>query len=94
MSKQKLYLCDPRKNAACRGTVCFYGPGPWHWCCMTDDPACAVTGPQSGPLAVDTDAGVAIYDNKNQDGGWIWPPKEGREEHAAFENAAAAAGDL
>ena len=48
-----LYLCDPRKNAHCSGTVCFYrDEALWHWCMATDDPACAITGPEGEPLAI------------------------------------------
>lgn len=72
-----LYLCDPRKNRMCRGTVCFYGAGPWHWCCLTNDPHCAVEGPDGEPLAVDLTAGILGYDKERQDDGVSWPPAKG-----------------
>lgn len=69
-----LYLCDPRKNASCRGMVCFYGPGPWHWCCLTGDPACALEGPEGEPLAM-ADEWPTIHD-KQEPGGSCYPVDE------------------
>lgn len=88
-----LYLCDPRKNAHCRGTLCFYrDEALWHWCMATDDPACAITGPEGEPLAICPEAldGMILRD-KLEPHGLLY--ERGRE-HAQTADDGGAAGDL
>ena len=85
----ELYLCDPRINCTCNGTVCFYGDGPHPYCFTTNDPACAVTGPEGGPLRADIKIGPD---------GQVWNLtlniKKRRETDAKAEDAAGTAGDI
>ena len=55
MSKQTLYLCDPRKNPTCRGTVCFYNGLDQHLCYLTPDPERALTDAEGLPIALAED---------------------------------------
>lgn len=68
-----LYLCDRRKNAGCRGTVCFYD-GVTPLCYATTDPACAVTDADGEPVRVSIRRDAIIGD-------------EGRLSHAEAADA-------
>ena len=88
-----LYLCDPRKNSACRGTVCFYGKGPFRRCFACTDPACALTGAEGEPLEIDQQEWreTCVCVDKREPQGPIY---ERGAEDAQAEDAAGAAGDL
>lgn len=88
----KLYLCDPAKNSTCRGTVCFYGSGPFRLCYACTDPACAVTGPEGGALEIPQDDLMEnVCVDKREPKGPIY---EEVRSHAAAENADETASNL
>lgn len=63
-----LYLCDPRKNATCKGTVCFYDGVYQHLCYLTPDAACALTDAEGAPIALAEDGfRTEIRRDKTQD---------------------------
>lgn len=71
-----LYLCDPGKNSGCRGTVCFYDDSClWHWCALTNDPACAVTGPDGEPVRVAYGSPM-IYGDRMEPRGMLYADPE------------------
>ncbi len=97
MEKQELYLCDPRKNASCRGTVCFYNGLYQHLCYLTPDAACALTGPDGAPLALAEDGfATEIRADKmtNAPRRMDHVFEEGDGECAQAEDAAGPAGNL
>lgn len=87
--KKPLYLCDPRKNARCHGTVCFYGDGRYPYCFTTDDPACAITGPAGGPLEARIE-----YGQQGEIYNMAIGVKEGSEQDAQVADAAGPTGDI
>ena len=56
MQHPTLYMCDPRKNKTCKGTVCFYNGIYSHLCYCTPDAACALTDAEGAPIALAEDA--------------------------------------
>lgn len=55
MSERTLYLCDPRRNATCKGTVCFYNGLFEHLCYLTPDAGCALVDAEGLPIALAED---------------------------------------
>lgn len=69
MGKQTLYLCDPRKNPTCRGTVCFYNGLYDHLCYLTPDPERALTDVDGLPIVLAEDGFASeIWADKMKNG--------------------------